>query len=182
MPARPNRCRRPSPPGLCGLGTVFVGSMENAASFCTRRCPPGSSGVDLQAKAREVVETWRAEKRILPGMGHPIHKPVDPRAPRLFQIAEECGFSGRYVELMKLIAAEAERQSGKSLPVNATGAIGALCCELGFPWKVVRGFGVMARAVGLVGHIMEEAERPIATEIWLRTEEEASAHMRQPDQ
>jgi hypothetical protein len=33
-----------------------------------------------------------------------------------------------------------------------------------------------------VGHIMEEAERPIVTELWLRTEEEASAHMRQPDE
>jgi citrate synthase len=168
--------------GLCGLGTVFVGSMENAAKLLYDTLPPGSSGVDLDARGREVVETWRAAKRILPGMGHPIHKPVDPRAPRLFQIAEECGLSGDYVALMKLIAAEAERQSGKSLPVNATGAIGALCCELGFPWKVVRGFGVMARAVGLVGHIMEEAERPIANELWLRTEEEASAHMRQPDE
>ena len=160
----------------------FAYDMENAAKLLYETLPPGSSGVDLHAKAREVVETWRAAKRILPGMGHPIHKPVDPRAPRLFQIAEECGLSGDYVALMKLIAAEAERQSGKSLPVNATGAIGALCCELGFPWKVVRGFGVMARAVGLVGHIMEEAERPIANEIWLRTEEEASAHMRQPDE
>lgn len=168
--------------GLCGLGTVFVGSMENAAKLLYDTLPSGSAGGDLQTKARDVVQTWRAEKRILPGMGHPIHKPVDPRAPRLFQIAEECGLSGNYVALMKLIAAEAERQSGKSLPVNATGAIGALCCELGFPWKVVRGFGVMARAVGLVGHIMEEAERPIAHEIWLRTEEEAAAHMREPDE
>jgi citrate synthase len=114
-------------------------------------------------------------------VGHPIHKPVDPRAPRLFQVAEECGLNGGYCTLMRLIAREAERLSGKSLPVNATGAIGALCCELGFPWKVVRGFGVMARAVGLVGHIMEEAERPIANEVWLRTEEEASRHVRQPD-
>ena len=82
---------------------------------------------------------------------------------------------------MKLIAAEAEARAGRSLPVNATGAIGALCCELGFPWKVVRGFGVMARAIGLVGHILEEAERPIATELWLRTDEEATAHLRPAD-
>ncbi len=167
--------------GLCGLGTVFVGSMENAARMLYEALPDGPAGVDLPAKAREVAAAYAAAKRIVPGMGHPIHKPVDPRAPRLFQIARECGLSGGYVELVQLIAAEAERLSGKSLPVNATGAIGALCCELGFPWRVVRGFGVMARAVSLVGHIMEEAERPIATEIWLRTEEEAAAHAREPD-
>ena len=167
--------------GLCGLGTVFVGSMENAARLLSEALPGGGAGVDLAAKARGIAEAYRAESRILPGIGHPIHKPIDPRAPRLFQVAEECGLSGNYVALMKLVASEAERLSGKSLPVNATGAIGAMCCELGFPWKVVRGFGVMARAIGLVGHIMEEAERPIATELWLRTDEEASAHLREAD-
>ena len=87
--------------------------------------------------------------------------------------------SGDYVKLMQLIGAQAERQSGKSLPINATGAIGAICCEFGFPWRIVRGFGVMARAIGLVGHIMEEAERPMAVEIWQRVEDEASAHLRE---
>lgn len=168
--------------GLCGLGSVFVGSMENAARLLSESLPQGGSkGIDLAAKARDIVAAYRADNRILPGLGHPIHKPVDPRAPRLFQVAEECGLSGNYVLLMKLIAAEAEARAGRSLPVNATGAIGALCCELGFPWKVVRGFGVMARAIGLVGHILEEAERPIATELWLRTDEEATAHLRPAD-
>jgi citrate synthase len=36
----------------------------------------------------------------------------------------------------------------------------------------------MARAIGLVGHILEESERPMAQEIWLRVEDEASAHVR----
>jgi len=167
--------------GLCGLGSVFVGSMENAARLLHEALPGGPAGADLPAIARTIAERYRAEGRILPGVGHPIHKPVDPRAPRLFQVAEECGLAGGYVALMKLVAAEAERLSGKSLPINATGAIGALCCELGFPWKVVRGFGVMARAVGLVGHILEESEHPIATELWLRTDAEATAHLREPD-
>jgi len=166
--------------GLCGLGSVFVGSMEDAARLLSEKLPYGQdhSGADLGAIARGVVAEYRAAKRILPGMGHPIHKPVDPRAPRLFEIAAENGMTGPYVKLIQEIAAEAERVSGKSLPVNATGAIGAICCEFGFPWRIVRGFGVMARAIGLVGHILEESERPMAREIWLRVDEEASAHAR----
>jgi len=86
--------------------------------------------------------------------------------------------AGPYVRLIQAIAAEAERVHGRSLPVNATGAICAICCEFGFPWWIVRGFGVMARAIGLIGHILEEHERPIAREVWLRVDDEATAHLR----
>ncbi|QAY97241.1 citryl-CoA lyase [Methylovirgula ligni] len=162
--------------GLCGLGSVFVGSMEGAARMLTEALPYGSQDADLDQLAKHVMTEF--DGRIIPGLGHPVHKPVDPRTPRLFQIAEENGYSGRYVTLMKKIEREAEQSSGKELPINATGAIAALCCELGFPWKIVRGFGVMARAIGLVGHILEESEHPMAIEIWQRVEDEATRHIR----
>lgn len=165
--------------GLCGLGSVFVGSTETAARMLYEALPQGSGqAVDLEQLAKETVSRMRTQGAIIPGLGHPLHKPIDPRTPRLFQLAAENGLSGRYIALMQAIGREAERAAGKSLPINATGAIGAICCEFGFPWKIVRGIGVMARAVGLVGHILEESRNPMAIEIWQRIEDEASAHMR----
>ncbi len=164
--------------GLCGLGSVFVGSMEGACRMLSEALPYGARCADPDALARDTVAAWRARGAALPGLGHPLHKPVDPRTPRLFEIAAQNGLSGDYVTLMQRIGAEAARVSGKVLPVNATGAIGAICCEFGFPWRIVRGFGVMARAIGLVGHLAEEAERPMAVELWQRVEDEASAHLR----
>lgn len=159
--------------GLCGLGTVFVGSMEGAAKMLYAALPPDAEDErDLAAVARETVADFRKRKAIVPGLGHPVHKPIDPRTPRLFEIAQENGFSGRYIALMKLIEKEAEAASGRELPINATGALGAICCEMGFPATIVRGFGVMARAIGLVGHILEESKNPIAFEIWQRAEQE----------
>ena len=135
--------------------------------LCEER-PAQKAKVVRQAAAKRIV----AGRKRVPALVHPSHKPVDPRAPRLFEIACECGFYGRYCELIERIAAE------KKLPLNATGAIGALACEMGFDWKVCRGLGVMARAVGLVGHLLEEARDPLAQELWLRTEAEATEHLK----
>jgi citrate synthase len=164
--------------GLNGLGTVFVGSIEGAAKMLSQAMPEPDPQADFAALAATIVAAFRADKRIVPGIGHPFHKPIDPRTPRLKELARENGFDGPYLKLMDAVAAEAGRSSGKVLPMNATGAVGALCCEMGFDWKICRGLGVMARAVGLVGHILEESRRPMAEEIWHRVEEVATAHLR----
>jgi len=124
------------------------------------------------------IAAQRAAGVPVPGLGHPIHKPIDPRVPRLFALARANGFGGPYIRLMQLVARRAAKAHGRPLPINATGAIGAICCEMKLPWQACRGLGVMARAVGLVGHVLEEIRRPMAREIWHRIENEATAHAR----
>ncbi len=164
--------------GLLGLGSRFVGTIGDSARLVQEALKDSPPDTDLDAMARDIVDTYRQSKRPIPGLGHPVHKPVDPRTLRLFEIASENGFSGRYVQLMQLIGSEAERVHKWQLPLNATGAIGSIASELGIPWEVARGLGVMARAIGLVGHILEEMRQPMAQEIWFRTEEEATRHLR----
>jgi citrate synthase len=161
--------------GLSGLGNTFVGSIEGAARMLQEATTSESSDKDLADIARKIVADFRATKRIIPGIGHPIHKEVDPRSERLFQIAAESGFSGSYVRLMQLVAVEASQAYGRHLPVNTTGAIGAVASEIGLDWRISRGIGVMARSIGLVAHLLEEIRNPLARELWLRTEEEGQA-------
>lgn len=163
--------------GLCGLGTVFVGSVEGASKMLYEAGGP-DDGRGLSEKAEEIVERFAAEKRIVPGIGHPFHKPIDPRTPRLIKIAEETGFNGHYVQLVQEVARVAGERKGRHLPCNATGVLGALCCEFGLDWQICRGLGVMARAVGIVGHLLEESRKPMAMDLWLETEERATRHMR----
>ena len=163
--------------GLLGLGSVFVGSLDNAARMLQEAIPDPSRPGDPQSLAREIVSGRRSRKEIIPGIGHPFHKPVDPRTGALFGVARETGYYGPYAELMSGIGAEAERQTGKALPVNVTGAMAAVASQMGIPWQACRGLAVAARAVGLVGHILEEMRRPMADEIYLRIEHEASEHL-----
>jgi citrate synthase len=161
--------------GLLGIGDRFGGSVEDAARTLQEALAGTGAGSDPAALARGIVATYKEKKQPIAGLGHPIHKPIDPRTPKLFAIAAENGFSGRFVRLMQAISAEASRSYGRELPVNATGAIGAIASELDIPWRVTRGLAVMARAIGLVAHIKEELEEPLAAEIWSRIDDESSS-------
>lgn len=158
--------------GLNGMGNVFGGGSEAAARVLHDALKDKPADADLDAIAKAVVEDHARRKVPVPGLGHPVHKPIDPRTPVLFAIAGQNGFRGRYVALLEKIGAEAEARAKRNLPINVTGAIGAVMLELGFPWQICRGVAVMGRAVGLVGHIAEEMRSPVARELWERAEHE----------
>ena len=170
--------------GILGMGDRFGGPIEEVARMLQEASSPLGGEVSrgsategherLEELAREIVAAARQRKRPVAGLGHPVHKPIDPRVPKLFEVAAANGFSGRYVSLMEQVAEEAARVYERPLPVNATGAIGAIASELELPWQICRGLAVMARAIGLVAHLQEEARDPMAAEIWARVEEESS--------
>ena len=163
--------------GLLGVGSLYLGTVEGSARMLQKASPDASPATELRVIARAIVHDYATRKASIPGLGHPLHKREDPRTPRLFAIAAENGLSGRHVQLMQLIADEFDVRHGRPIPINATGAIGALACELDLPWQVCRGLGVMSRAIGLTGHLLEEMRQPMAQELWDRVDAEATEHL-----
>ena len=153
--------------GVLVMGNVFAGTTEN----CARILCGGLESSDLARYCHDVVADHRAAKKHLPGFGHPVHKPDDPRAEKLFAVAEAEKLQGRYITVLRSLGAEVDRAFGRHMTINATGAIAALLLEIGFPPEIMRGLSVVARAAGLIGHVVEERETHSAREIWALAEE-----------
>ncbi len=164
--------------GLLGGGSVFLGPVEDTARFLEgvlERLQEHPSEGELVDAARDAVRTALAEGRRLPGLGHPIHRERDPRTARIYDLAAATGLEGLYLRLLELVAAEHRGTTGKALPINGAGAAGAALADMGFPPSVARGVALLARVAGLVGHLAEEATRPLGMRLWKEVEARAAA-------
>lgn len=148
--------------GLLGCGSVVLGSAEVAGRFyagCV--ADQRASGDDLNTVAVRQITTLRQTTKAIPGFGHPQHSEGDPRANLLLKLADERGVSGEHVAMMRALQAALPETIGRALPVNVNGPIPAIMLDLGWPVAALKGIGLLCRTAGLIGHLTEEAERPI---------------------
>jgi citrate synthase len=152
-------------------GTLALGDHHGGAVDAVARVllDAGETGLEDPEAARAVAERVRDEGRRLPGFGHILHDP-DPRAGRLFEVAEELGFRGRWCRLAEALEAVTEEMFGRRLRLNVDGAMGALLLELGLDWRLGKAIYVIGRAPGFVAHVFEEQtrERPYRDIGWER--------------
>src|SRR5262245_26913134 len=80
--------------GILGAGPVILGTSEECARLLQR-----ADGND----AAEIVKEIRAAGGKVPGFGHPVHKPLDPRAERILELADERGISATNVATARRI-------------------------------------------------------------------------------
>jgi citrate synthase len=148
--------------GLLGVGSRFVGSMEGCAALLTRIV----AAQDGEAEAKRIATEHRAARTPLPGFGHPTHRPDDPRAQRLLALARSRKVAGRHVAAIGTLSGAVDAVYGRHITINATGAIAAVLLDCGVPAEIARGFGLIARCAGLVGHLYEEHQNPAMRAIW----------------
>ncbi|MCG2633591.1 MAG: citryl-CoA lyase [Gammaproteobacteria bacterium] len=155
--------------GLLGVGGQFVGTMEGAARILSEILDADEG---VESAAARIAQRYRDDGDRLPGFGHNLHRPDDPRTPKLLQVAEAAGVDGRYISALRVLGSAVDAAYGKHITINATGAIAAVLLEIDVPWEIMRGFAVITRAAGLVGHVREEQLNPAARHIWLTTHDE----------
>ncbi len=142
--------------GILSIGDAHGGAIEKGAKFLQEdlsRMKDEEKTIDEMAKIL-VKEAKEQHRRIL-GFGHRVHT-SDPRTKRLFLLAEELKISGDNINLSKAIEVELENSTGKKLPINVDGAIAAIISDMGFDWRLGKGFFLLGRVAGLTAQVYEE--------------------------
>ena len=136
--------------GILGCGPVLLGTAEECAKLLERGGDPAERVAEIRAAGGKV-----------PGFGHPVHKPLDPRAERILALADERGVSGPHVALARALRDAVADAWGRPLTMNVSMPIAAVMLDLGFPTSAVKAIPILARTASLLAHLAEEQENPI---------------------
>jgi citrate synthase len=140
--------------GILGAGPVVLGTADECARWLEVLRSSNHEPVDW-------VHGMRAAGARIPGFGHPVHRPVDPRAERILELADERGASGEHVALARRVREVVAEEYAKPLPMNVSLPIAAVMLDLGFSSDAVKSVPILARAASLLAHLAEEREEPI---------------------
>ena len=147
--------------GVLGAGSVVLGTSESCARLLEKAQEAVAAGGAPAEVAREGVRAVHAAGEKMPGFGHPVHRPLDPRAERILELADARGVSGLHVLLARCFRDAVAETWGKPLPMNVSMPIAAVMLDLGFPSAAVKAVPILARTAGLLAHLAEEQEHPL---------------------
>jgi citrate synthase len=157
--------------GILGCGPVILGTSEECARLLEEGQARVSSGSDPAEVAAEAVQAVRAAGGRVPGFGHPVHRPLDPRAERILELADARGAAGPHVLLARRFRDAVAEAWGRPLTMNVSMPIAAVMLDLGFPSAGVKSVPILARTAGLLAHLAEEQQLPLGFLMAGRAEE-----------
>jgi citrate synthase len=160
--------------GILGCGPVILGTAEECARLLEEAERSVSSGAPPSAVAEETARRIRRSKGKLPGFGHPVHRPLDPRAERILELSDAREVSGPHVLLARCLRDAAGRVWERPLTMNVSLPIAAVMLDLGFSVSAVKAIPILARTAGLLAHLAEERRDPVGFLMAARAEEAVS--------
>ena len=166
--------------GILGCGPVILGTSDACARLLEELRAQVAAGGDPPRVAGEVARAIHASGGRAPGFGHPVHRPLDPRAERILELADERGVSGPHVLLARELRDAVAREWGRPLTMNVSMPIAAVLLDLGFPSSAAKAIPLLARTAGLLAHLAEEQQKPVGFLMAGRAEE-AVAYERRPE-
>ena len=149
--------------GVGAITDVHGGAGRMAAIFFQKVVAKAEAeDLPLEKATEAVIKEYKETKKRIQGLGHRVHS-QDPRRDVLWKRVKEYGLAGKCTEVSEVVTDIFTNVSGKSLPINVDGVIGAIVADMGVDIDLAKALFVMGRLAGLSAHYFEEiaTQRPM---------------------
>ncbi len=160
--------------GILGAGPVLLGTSEACAELLAEAQEKVEAGGKPEEVAKEMAAAIKESGERVPGFGHPVHKPMDPRAEKIFELAEEHKVAGAHVALAHAFGKAVNEGREKPLTLNISMPMAAVMLDLGFTADTVKAVPLLARTAGLLAHLAEERQNPVGFQMAKAAEDSVS--------
>jgi citrate synthase len=147
--------------GILGCGPVILGTSAECAALLEVAQERVAGGGEAEQITEHLAREIHSSGGRIPGFGHPVHRPLDPRAERVLELADQRGVSGLYVRLARCFREAVAKTWPRRMTMNVAMPIAAVMLDLGFPSATVKAVPILARTGGLLAHLAEEREHPV---------------------
>ena len=149
--------------GVGAITDVHGGAGAMAADYFLQVAAKAKAeNLEIAEATAAMLDDAIANKQRVKGLGHRVHS-QDPRRDVLWRRADEGGVSGPCVAVSRVIGDIFAEKTGKNLPINVDGVIGAIVADMGLPTSLAKSLFVFGRVAGLSAHHFEEisTQRPM---------------------
>jgi len=144
--------------GIMSINRHHGGAIEDCARQLKKIADRAANeSISMDEAATRTLAAMKEAGDRMAGFGHRYHT-KDPRTARLFELAREAGVDGAHMKAARAVE-KSFADAKKALPINVDGAIGAILADLGMNPAAFNGIFMIARAPGLVAHVIEEQTR-----------------------
>ncbi|MBT5079429.1 MAG: hypothetical protein HOK21_19830 [Rhodospirillaceae bacterium] len=159
-----------APAAAIAAGVIAFGSVTGSPAKCGEMLLAGqqmavAEGLDISETAHRILQQYSDAGQKVPGLGHPMHKQVEPRAQALREIALRHDAWGTSGQLLAALESQSEARFARHLPFNLAAAVAAVLAEIGFAPIEMTGIAIMGYIPALIAHTVEEVREGVPLRI-----------------
>lgn len=149
-------------PAALAAGILSFGQSTGTAHLTAemlREIGGESPGAVTDSAIVDHISDLRARRIAVPGLGHPVHRKVDPRETALRGVVMASGFASPSTDLLDRVHRIANDVLGRRLVLNVDGLFGALLLDMGFSPDAIFAINIISAMPGIAAHAIEEREQ-----------------------
>jgi citrate synthase len=156
--------------GVLAFGKVTAGVPGYVVEMVNEYFPEETSSDAIEQAAKRLVDNYRGRGERIWGFGHPLHDQIGPhytfRSQLLRDRVEEAGLpTDRKLRFYEAAHSELAKQTGRRLPINVDGVMGAAFAELGYEPLEAFALAPFTMLPGIVAHTVEEIREGVPLRI-----------------